>query len=104
RNRGRHILMLQDFQAGITSQMSTRDAITKITTAVPRLETLLTDRVGSLGYKNEKVKASRRKALIEEDFGNGPQSIIVVGRLHFMEAEALELLCGASHEDLRELS
>jgi len=103
-DRGLHTLILLDVQDGKTSQMTIRDAITKITTADPRLETRLTVGVGNLGSKDEKVKASRMKALIEEDFGNGPQSIIVVGRLHFMEAEALEVLCGAGEEDLRELS
>ncbi|OLB69504.1 diphthine synthase [archaeon 13_2_20CM_2_52_21] len=103
-DRGLHTLILLDVQVGKTSQMTIRDAITKITTADPRLETCLTVGVANLGSRDERVKASRMNALIREDFGNGPQSIIVVGRLHFMEAEALELLCGASHEDLRELS
>ena len=103
-DRGLHTLILLDVQVGKTSQMTIRDAITKIITADPRLETCLTVGVANLGSRDERVKASRMNALIREDFGNGPQSIIVVGRLHFMEAEALELLCGASHEDLRELS
>src|SRR6266516_2098259 len=103
-DRGLHTLILLDVQVRKTSQMTIRDAITRITTADPRLETCLTVGVANLGSRDERVKASRMNALIGEDFGNGPQSIIVVGRLHFMEAEALELLCGASHEDLRELS
>ena len=103
-DRGLHTLILLDVQVGKTSQMTIRDAITKIITADPRLETRLTVGVANLGSRDEKVKASRMKALIGEDFGNGPQSLIVVGRLHFMEAEALEVLCGAGEEDLRELS
>src|SRR5437899_6874608 len=102
-DRGLHTLILLDVKVGKTSQMTIRDAITKIITADPRLETRLTVGVANLGSRDEKVKASRMKALIGEDFGNGPQSIIVVGRLHFMEAEALEVLCGAGEEDLREL-
>ena len=103
-DRGLHTLILLDVQAGKTSQMTIRDALAKIATADPRLERRLAVGVARLGSGDEKVKASRLKTLIEEDFGNGPHSIVAVGKLHFMEAEALELLCGASPKDLRELT
>jgi len=103
-DRGLHTLILLDVQAGKTSQMSIRDAITKMTTADPRIGTRVGVGVARIGSRDEKVKASKMETLVGEDFGNGPQSIIVVGRLHFMEAEALEVLCGANEEDLRELS
>src|SRR6266849_9784237 len=102
--RGLHTLILLDVQAGKTSQMTIRDALAKMTTADPRLETQLAVGVARLGSRDEKVKASRMKTLVEEDFGNGPHSIVVVSKLHFMEKEALELLCGASPNDLRELT
>src|SRR6266571_602164 len=103
-DRGLHTLILLDVQAGKTSQMSIRDAITKMTTADPRIGTRVGVGVVRIGSRDEKVKAAKMETLVSEDFGNGPQSIIVVGRLHFMEAEALEVLCGANEEDLRELS
>ncbi len=102
--RGLHTLVLLDVQAGKSSQMTIRDAVAKMTDADTRLETQLAVGVARLGSHDEKVKASRMKTLMEEDFGNGPHSIIAVGRLHFVEAEALEMLCGASKEDLRELT
>jgi len=103
-DRGLHTLVLLDVQAGKNSQMTIRDAVAKMTTADPRLETRLAVGVARLGSRDEKVKASNMKSLIEEDFGNGPHSLVVAGRLHFMEAEALEVLCGASKSDLRELT
>ena len=103
-DRGLHTLILLDVQAGKTSQMTIRDAIRRITAADPRLETRLAVGVARLGSRDEKVKASRMKALIGEGFGIGPQSLVVVGRLHFIEAEALEVFCGANEEDLREVS
>src|SRR5438445_7624618 len=93
-DRGLHTLILLDVQAGKISQMSIRDAITKMTTADPRIGTRVGVGVARIGSREERVKASRMKELIGEDFGIGPQSIVVVGRLHFMEAEALEVLCG----------
>jgi diphthine synthase len=103
-NRGLHTLILLDVQAGETSQMTIRDALVEMTGADHSLETQLAVGVARLGSKDEKVKASRMKNLIGENFGKGPHSIIVVGRLHFMEAEALQLLCGADAKDLREFS
>jgi diphthine synthase len=103
-DRGLHTLILLDVQAGKTSQLTIREALAKMTIADPRLETRLAVGVARLGSRDEKVKASRMKTLVEEDFGKSPHSIVVVGKLHFMEAEALELLCGASPKDLRELT
>lgn len=103
-DRGLHTLVLLDVQVGKNSQMTIRDAVAKMTTADPRLEARLAVGVARLGSRDEKVKASNMNSLIEEDFGNGPHSLVVAGRLHFMEAEALEVLCGASKSDLRELT
>ena len=103
-DRGLHTLILLDVQAGKAPQMTIRDALGMMTAADVRLETRLAVGVARLGSRDEKVKASKMKTLVEEGFGEGPHSIVVVGRPHFMEAEALEILCGASKSDLRELS
>jgi diphthine synthase len=103
-DRGLHTLVLLDVQAGRTSQMTIRDAVAEMTSADPRLETRLAVGVARLGSLDEKVKASNMLNLIDEDFGKGPHSLVVAGKLHFMEAEALEVLCGASKNDLRGLT
>jgi diphthine synthase len=103
-DRGLHTLVLLDVQAGKTSQMTIRDALEKMTVSDLHFEARLAVGVARLGSQDEKVKASSVGTLIKEDFGNGPQSLVVVGRLHFMEAEALEVLCGASKQDLRDFS
>ncbi|HVH16282.1 MAG TPA: diphthine synthase [Candidatus Angelobacter sp.] len=104
RDRGLHTLILLDVQAGKTSQMTIHDALSKMTAADARLETRMAVGIARLGSADERVTASKMKSLIDEDFGTGPHSIVVVGKLHFMEAEALEVLCGASKNDLRELT
>ena len=40
------------------------------------------------------VKADSVKKLLDYDFGEPPYSIIFLGKLHFMEAEALIILAG----------
>ena len=103
-DRSLHTLILLDVQAGKTSQITIRDALAQITKADYRLETRVAVGIARLGSGDEKVKASKVKALMDENFGSTPHSIIVVGRLHFMEAEALEVFCGANQKDLRELT
>lgn len=103
-DRGLHTLILLDVQAGMSSQLTVGDAVARMTAADYLLKNRLAVGVARLGSRDEKVKAAKMKTLIQEDFGNTPHSIVVVGKPHFMEAEALEVLCGASKEDLRESS
>jgi len=48
------------------------------------------------------IKAGTLDELIRTDFGNPPHVLIITGRLHFVETEALEVLCGASRESINE--
>ena len=102
--RGLHTLLLLDVEADLNKQLTIADALAKITPANPSLETRLAVGVARLGSRDEKVKASRIGRLVTEDFGGPPHSIVVVGRLHFMETEALRIICGAQDSDLRENS
>ncbi len=102
--RGLHTLLLLDVEADLNKQLTIADALAKITSANPSLETRLAVGVARLGTRDEKVKASKIGRLVKEDFGAPPHSIVVVGRLHFMETEALKIICGAQDSDLRENS
>jgi diphthine synthase len=44
------------------------------------------------------VKAGTVTDLAKTEFGEPPYALIIPGRLHFMESEALELFCGAPRE------
>lgn len=98
--RGLHTLILLDVRASESMQITIPIALAKITSADPQLETRLAVGVARLGARDEKVRASKIQTLIKQDFGKGPHSIIVVGKLHFMEAEALKIFCGADDHDL----
>lgn len=58
--------------------------------------------VARAGSRNPTVKAGAVKKALSYDFGGPPHSLVFPGKLHFMEAEALITLAGAS-EDIREL-
>lgn len=48
-----------------------------------------------VGSKDSILKADYIETLIGEDFGDPPHSLIFLGKLHFVEAEALVVLAGA---------
>ncbi|TMI55973.1 diphthine synthase [Candidatus Bathyarchaeota archaeon] len=102
--RGLHTLLLLDVKEDQNKQLTIAEALTKITSANPSLESRLAVGVARIGARDERVKASRIGLLINEDFGGPPQSIVVVGKLHFMETEALRIICDAQDSDLRENS
>jgi diphthine synthase len=100
--RGLHTLILLDVKASEKPQMSISDALAKMMIADPELETRLAVGVARLGARDEKAMAGRIGAIVKKDFGGPPHSIVMVGKLHFMEIEALKALCGASDADMRE--
>lgn len=102
--RGLHTLLLLDVVASQGRQLTITDALRKIMKANPDTQSLLAVGAARLGALDEKVKGGRVRTLINEDFGDPPHSIVAVGKLHFMETEALKVLCGAQGEDLREFS
>jgi diphthine synthase len=59
--------------------------------------------IARAGSNNPTVKAGFLKDLLDYDFGDSPHIIIFPGKLHFMEAEALIVLAGAT-EKLREIA
>jgi diphthine synthase len=59
--------------------------------------------VARVGSEHPSLKADFAESLLTHDFGSPPHSLILVGQLHFMEAEALINLAGAPKE-LREVA
>jgi diphthine synthase len=102
RVRGLHTLLLLDVKPGQAKQLSIANALMKMIRANPDLANRLMVGAARLGSSDERVRAATARDLTNEDFGAPPHSIVAVGRLHFMEAEALKVLCGAPESDLRE--
>ena len=100
RSRGLHTLLLLDVKVDDGRQLTIPRAIEKIARARPEMNELLVVGAARLGARDEKVKVAKMKTLIQEDFGDPPHSVVAVGKLHFMEAEALKILNGAQETDL----
>jgi diphthine synthase len=100
KNRGLHSLILLDVRSDRSKQLTIGEAAAKLAAADPVFENWLgvgTARIGSL---DQFVLARRLGKLRSEDFGRIPHSLVIPGRLHFMEVEFLKVFCGASKEDL----
>ncbi len=54
--------------------------------------------ISRLEAPNMVIKAGTISELLATDFGTPPYALIIPGQLHFVEAEALQLLCGARKE------
>jgi len=106
---GLHTLCFLDIQAGEKRYMTIRDAL-EILTALEkqkqkRVITPSTLAVGVARAGSEKpiTKADYVKQLMRFDFGKPPHSLVLPGRLHFMEAEALIMLAKAPKK-IREMA
>jgi len=104
RKLGLHTLCLLDIKAEEKRCLSIReslDLLLKIEEKKKkRIVTVDSLAVGiaRAGSNNPTVKADSVKKLLDYDFGEPPYSIIFPGKLHFMEAEALIVLAGASEK------
>ncbi len=101
-SRGLHTLLLLDVRAEIGKQMLVSEAIAEITSADPKLGERSVVGIARIGGKDELVKAARMKSLLGHDFGPPPHSLVLPGKLHFMEVEALKAFCGATDQDMED--
>jgi diphthine synthase len=86
----RHITIPQALKQLLNAaQRRSENAITRETLAVG---------VARLEAPNMKTKAGTAGELAETEFGEPPYAMIFPGQLHFVEAEALQLFCGARKE------
>ena len=108
RNLGLHTLILLDIRAEELRYMTAKDAIEWLLTAEDKWgEGVVTDKtllcvVSHAGADDMKLNAGYPRELLERDLGAPLQSLILPGKLHFMEAEALVDFAGAPKEILED--
>ena len=98
KKRGLHTLVLLDVQEDKKLYMTANEGMKLILDMEEKVKSKIFDKesiicvVARAGSDKPVVKAGTIKELIEEDFGKPFHSIVVPGRLHFMEIEALRVL------------
>ncbi len=99
-SRGLHTLLLLEPGIGRSTGITISKAISRMITAWPELSDRVAVGAARVGAPDEDVKAGKMRTVERHDFGLPPHSLVMVGRLHFMEAEALEVFCGAKRVEL----
>lgn len=99
-NRGLHTLVLLDVSTDSPDQMTIGEAARRLVGASPDLGSFLGVGAARLGSGDEMLLASTLGRLRSEHFGVPPHSLVVPGKLHFMEVEALRVFCGVKDSDL----
>jgi len=106
KKRGLHTLCFLDIKTDEKRYMAIKDCL-NILLAIEKRKTkniitlnALAVGVARAGAPNILVKAGCVRELLNHDFGPPPHTIVFPGKLHFMEAEALVTLTGASREIL----
>ena len=100
RKRGLHSLVLLDVRSDRSRQLTVGEAAAKLVAAGPSFENWLGVGVARVGFEDQFVLARRLGRLQREDFGRIPHSLVIPGRLHFLEVEFLKVFCGANDADL----
>ena len=103
KKRGLHTLILLDVRPERSGQLTIGEAAAKLVAADAALEQSVGIGVARIGSADQFVLSGKLGRLQREIFGNVPHSLVIPGRLHFMEAEALKAFCGAKDEDLETL-
>ncbi len=107
-SRGLHTLVLLDIQADRGRLMTANEGFAVLSELERRMKggilgpEALVCVVARAGSENPVARAGRLSELEKEDFGPPHHSIVVPGKLHFMEAEALVELAGAPAELVKE--
>jgi diphthine synthase len=103
KTRGLHTLILLDIRPERSKHLTIGEAATKLVTADPALGSWMGIGVARIGSEAPFVLSAKLGKLQNQDFGTVPHSLVIPGRLHFMEAESLKAFCGASDADLEAL-
>jgi len=106
---GLHTLCLLDIKSEVKRYLTIREGLRSLLKIEDgkKKKTVTRDTlavgIARAGSENPTVKADFLRELLSYDFGGPPHSIVFLGKLHFMEAEALVTLTDAPKE-LKELA
>jgi diphthine synthase len=97
---GRHSLVLLEVDVENKRRITIPEALKQLLNAKQSSISPETFAVGiaRIEAPDMKIKAGTISELEQIDFGGPPYALIFPGQLHFVEAEALQLLCGARKE------
>jgi diphthine synthase len=103
---GLHTLALLDVDAEKGKYLTIAEAAKKLLSSEKKIrhgvihEEKLTIGLSRVGSSRMRIKAGKITDLFNYEFESPPHSMIFPTKLHFLEAEALQVICNAEKEDL----
>ena len=94
---GNHTVLLLEYNQDKDFFLDPKDALEKLleTEKGQRRKVIMKNTyaiiASRVGFKNQKIISGKISSLIEVDFGKPPHTIIIPGRLHFTESDALKM-------------
>ena len=94
---GNHTVLLLEYNQDKDFFLDPKDALKKLleTEKGQRRKIIREDTyaiiASRVGFKNQKIASGKISSLIDIDFGKPPHTIIIPGRLHFTESDALKM-------------
>ena len=94
---GNHTVLLLEYNQDKDFFLDPKDALEKLleTEKGQRRKIIMKNTyaiiASRVGFKNQKIISGKISSLIEVDFGKPPHTIIIPGRLHFTESDALKM-------------
>jgi len=101
--RGLHTLLLLDVRPEMSRQLTIGEAAAKLVDDDSSTAGWMGIGVARVGAEDQLVLAARLERLRGLDFGKAPYSLVIPGKLHFVEAESLRVFCRASDVDMESL-
>src|SRR5260370_13930227 len=93
KNRGVHTLVLLDVRPEMAQQLTIGNAATKLVAAAQTLGNWMGIGVARIRSEDQFVLSAKLEKLQNQDFGRLPHCLVIPGKLHFMEIEALKAFC-----------
>jgi len=95
-----HTLLFLDVRVEEKTQVTIPEALQRLRKTLPESSGWLVVGLARVGGRDQLVKAAGLDRLSKQSFGGPPQVMVFPSKLHFMEAEALKVFCGAEDTDL----
>ena len=94
--RGSHTMLILEYNSDANFFLDPKDALLKVIEAEKEQKRDIVDEstfaiiASRIGSKNQSIVAGKLSKLIKHDFGKPPHTIVIPGRLHFTEHDALK--------------
>lgn len=95
--KGSHSLLILEFDKSLNFFMEPRDALVNLLETENGQKRNVIDQstfaivASRIGSKNQKIISGKISTLVKTDFGKPPHTIIIPGRLHFTESDAIKI-------------